>query len=111
MVCRIYGVNRICVGAGWTFTPCMSIGSGCKVHLLPGELPGGRLVVAVSKHYTAVLDGVINDTHNPSERGTTIYPPHTPLHELPKGAVWLSNGNGWGYSPGRCVYGYWHKPG
>jgi len=42
--------------------PTMAIGSGCKVHLADGELPPGRLVVSVSKHYTAVTDGVIHDT-------------------------------------------------
>jgi len=57
--------------------PTMGIGTGCKVHLADGELPMGRLVVSVSKHYTCVVDGVINDTFNP-ERET-----------------------------GRCVYGYW----
>ena len=37
----------------------MHIGSGCKVHLRDGELPSGRLVVSVSKHMVAVVDGVI----------------------------------------------------
>jgi hypothetical protein len=55
----------------------MQIGSGCTVHLRPKELPAGRLVVSVSKHLTAVIDGVIHDTHDCSRRGT------------------------------RCVYGYW----
>jgi len=27
-------------------------------------------VVACSKHYTAVIDGVIHDTHDPSRDGT-----------------------------------------
>jgi hypothetical protein len=48
----------------------MQIGSGCKVHLRDGELPTGRLVVFVSKHYTAVIDGVIHDTYDPSRAGT-----------------------------------------
>lgn len=91
---------------GFKWVPCMGIGTGCTVHLTDGELPNGRLVVTVSKHYTAVIDGVINDTHNPSERGTTIYPNGYP-GELPKGAYKMANGNGWAYSPERCVYGYW----
>jgi len=65
---------------GWTWTPTMSIGSGCTVHLRADELPSGRLIVNVSKHLVAVIDGVIHDTHNPSRRGT------------------------------RCVYGYWRQP-
>lgn len=55
---------------GWKWTPTMLIGSGCKVHLREGELPMGRLVVCVSKHMVAVIDGVIHDTHDPSRGGT-----------------------------------------
>lgn len=64
---------------GWTWTPTMGIGTGCKVHLRDGELPDGRLVVAVSRHVVAVIDGVIHDTFDCSRSGT------------------------------RCVYGYWRK--
>jgi hypothetical protein len=95
---------------GFVWTPTMGIGTGCTVHLRADELPPGRLVVAVSKHYTAVIDGVIHDTHNPSERGTTIYPPGY-LDNIPKGARRLDNGGGWAYSPDRCVYGYWQYGG
>lgn len=91
---------------GFEWVPTMLIGQGCKVHLTEGELPMGRLVVAVSKHYTAVIDGVINDTYNPSERGCTVYPNSYPEHLLPKGAYRMENGNGFAYSPQRCVYGY-----
>lgn len=62
---------------GFEWTPTMKIGQGCKVHLREEELPSGRLVVEVSKHSTAVIDGVIHDTYNPDRDGT------------------------------RCVYGYW----
>lgn len=62
---------------GFVWTPTMQIGQGCKVHLKADELPKGRLIAALSKHYTAVIDGVINDTGDPSRDGT------------------------------RCVYGYW----
>lgn len=62
---------------GFVWTPTMSIGAGTTVHLRDGELPAGRLVVACSKHYTAVVDGVIHDTYDPARGGT------------------------------RCVYGYW----
>lgn len=64
---------------GWRYTPTMGIGTGCKVHLADGELPMGRLIVQVSRHFTAVIDGVIHDTHDPSRQGT------------------------------RCVYGYWSE--
>jgi len=55
---------------GWRWNPCMKIGTGCRVHLRPDELPAGRLIVAVSKHLSAVIDGVIHDTFDPSRNGT-----------------------------------------
>lgn len=94
---------------GFTWVPTMLVGQGCKVHLKDGELPMGRLVVSVSKHYTAVIDGVIYDTYDPSDRGATIYANGYPEDKLPKGAYKLENGEGWAYSPDRCVYGYYIK--
>lgn len=55
---------------GGVWTPIMSIGTGCKVHLCSEELPKGRLVCSCSAHYTAVVDGVINDIYDPSRNGT-----------------------------------------
>ena len=49
---------------GWEFIPTMSIGSGCKVHLKSSELPSGRIVVRLSRHVCAVIDGVINDIYD-----------------------------------------------
>jgi hypothetical protein len=72
-------IHRVMQHLGWEWTPTMQIGSGCTVHLRADELPPGRLVVSVSKHLTAVIDGVIHDTHDCSRRGT------------------------------RCVYGYWRE--
>jgi hypothetical protein len=54
---------------GYTWTPTMNIGSGCKTHLKEEELPSGKLIVKVSRHLTAVIDGVINDTFDPSRNG------------------------------------------
>ncbi len=65
---------------GATWTPTMSIGSGCRVHLRADELPPGRLVVNLSGHHAAVIDGVLHDTHDCSREGM------------------------------RCVYGYWTFP-
>lgn len=62
---------------GWTWTPTMGIGTGCRVHLRPDELPAGRIVANLSKHLCAVVDGVVFDTADPTRGGT------------------------------RCVYGYW----
>ena len=55
---------------GWAWTPTMSIGSGTRVHLRADELPGGPLVVAVSRHLCAVIDGVLHDMSDCSRGGT-----------------------------------------
>ena len=55
---------------GWKWVPTMFIGQGTKVHLKADELPDGNLIVNVSKHTTAVIDGVIQDTYDPSREGT-----------------------------------------
>ena len=64
---------------GFDWVPTMKVGAGCQVHLRPDELPAGVLIAKVSKHLTAIIDGVIYDTHDPSRGGT------------------------------RCVYGYYIK--
>ena len=58
------------LGHGFDWIPTMRVGAGCQVHLLASELPRGRLIVKVSRHLTAVIDGVIQDTHNPSRGGS-----------------------------------------
>jgi hypothetical protein len=63
--------ERYILGLGFRWVPCMKIGSGCKVHLHDGELPMGRLIVRLSGHLVAVIDGVIKDTHDP-QRATVI---------------------------------------
>lgn len=73
--------RRVLADMGWAWTPTMQIGSGCRVHLRSDELPPGRLVCALSRHFTAVADGVVYDTHDPTRGGS------------------------------RCVYGYWEAPG
>lgn len=99
--------HKYLLSLGMKWTPTMLIGQGCKVHLRADELPKGKLIVSVSRHLTAVIDGVIHDTHNPSERGSTIYPLGYPKDQLPKGARLMENGNGYVYKPERCVYGYY----
>lgn len=74
---------------GFTWFPTMHIGKGCTTHLSHGELPMGRLVVKLSKHTVAVVDGVIHDTFDPSRE--------TEVAEA-DGSVRLAH---------RCVYGYW----
>jgi len=67
------------LGLGFQWVPTMKIGAGCQVHLRRNELPAGVLIVKVSKHLTTIIDGVIQDTHDPSRGGN------------------------------RCVYGYYLK--
>ena len=83
------------VDLGFHWTPTMFVGQGCKVHLSDGELPMGRLVVALSRHYTAVINGVIHDTYSP-ERGATEWIEHGPGDA--RRVIQVG---------GRCVYGYW----
>jgi len=63
----------------WEWKPLMHIGSGCKVHLRKDELPGGTIIVRLSRHLAAVVDGVVNDTHDCTREGK------------------------------RCVYGYYYE--
>jgi hypothetical protein len=56
--------QRYLESLGWRWTSTMSIGSGCRVHLRASELPQGPLIVKVSRHLTAVIDGVLHDKHN-----------------------------------------------
>jgi len=63
-------VKRYLISRGFIWTPTMQIGSGCKVHLRADELPSGRLIVSLSKHYTAVIEGVIHDIYDCSRDGT-----------------------------------------
>ena len=62
---------------GMEWVPVMKFGSGCVLHMRKSELPKGRLVLSVSKHFTCVIDGVLYDTYDCSRGGK------------------------------RCVYGYW----
>lgn len=73
--------HRVLAELGWAWTPTMHIGSGCTVHVRADELPRGRLILNLSKHYAAFVDGVLRDTYDDSRGGT------------------------------RCVYGYWRKAG
>jgi hypothetical protein len=70
-------LGRVLFRYGFKWVATMKIGSGCKVHLRADELPSGRIIARVSKHYVAVVDGIVHDTFDPARDGT------------------------------RCVYGYW----
>ena len=65
-----YTLHTLMTELGFDWFPTMKIGSGCTVHLRKEELPDGKLVVLCSQHLTAVIDGVIHDTFDPSREGT-----------------------------------------
>lgn len=73
--------DRYLLAHGWAWTPTMTIGSGCRVHLRRGELPveHGPVIARLSGHLVAIVQGIIRDTGDPSRDGT------------------------------RCVYGYWTR--
>lgn len=99
--------KRYMKSLGFVWTPTMGIGTGCKVHLAKGELPMGRLIVKVSRHYTAVIDGVIHDTFNPQRSDSWSFEPDVGQALKPNQG---RNVNGvWTKVGGRCVYGFWKK--
>jgi len=72
-------LDQIMFNLGWEWKATMEIGKGCATHLRADELPEGRILARVSKHYTTIINGVINDIFDPSRQGE------------------------------RCVYGYYYK--
>lgn len=71
---------------GFVWVPTSYIGQRTKIHLHHTELPEGRIIAKVSKHFTAVIDGVIHDTYDPRRFERDF------------------RGN---IQPTRLVYGYW----
>ena len=65
---------------GFAWKAVMKIGSGCTMNLTKEQVPSGVIIVKLTRHVCAVINGVIHDTHDCSRGGT------------------------------RCVYGYWYKP-
>jgi hypothetical protein len=72
--------NEYMLSLGFKWVPTMFVGVGCKMHLKKEELPTGKIICNISKHFVAVVDGVINDIYDCSREGT------------------------------RCVYGYYYQP-
>lgn len=70
-------MQAIMADLGWRWVPLVGIGTGCTVRACPTELPRGRVVLRLSKHYAASLDGVVHDAYDSTRDGS------------------------------RCVYGYW----
>lgn len=72
-------LNRYLENIGWEWIPTMQFGKGCTTHMRKEELPSGSIIVRLSRHFAAVINGVLYDTYDCSREGT------------------------------RCVYGYWRK--
>ena len=47
---------------GFTWVPTANIGSNQSVHFAKGDLPDGRLICSLTKHYVAVVNGQVRDT-------------------------------------------------
>ena len=54
---------------GFKWVATMHIGQGCTVHLRENELPRGRIVCNLSRHYAAVIDGELHDTYDSTRDG------------------------------------------
>ena len=80
---RTLTLKRMLKHFGFKWYPTMGIGTGCRVHMVPDELPPVRMIVNLSKHVAYVDNteraGWVLDTHDPSRGGT------------------------------RCVFGFWTK--
>lgn len=73
--------ERLLLSLGFRWVPTMRVGQGTTVHLRAGEVPmTGTVIVKASRHVCTVINGVVQDTHDPSRGGT------------------------------RCVYGYYVAP-
>lgn len=70
-------VHQYLTDLGWRWVATMKFGKGCTTHLTADELPAGRIITRLSKHYAAMIDGVVHDAFDSTRDGT------------------------------RCVYGYW----
>lgn len=87
---------------GFKWVPTMEIGSGCTTHLCSGELPKGRLILSLSRHYTSMINGVIHDNYSPQRIWTRNH-----IGEIPKTNEFIHENGKTIHEEKRCVYGYW----
>ena len=64
--------KRYMIDSGFRWNITCRIGSRERVHMTADELPIGRLVLSLSKHYSCVINHVIHDTYDPSNDGTRM---------------------------------------
>ena len=83
-------ISRYAAACGFQWVATKFIGQSETVHVRPDELPGGRLVLNLSKHLAAMIDGVLYDNHDSS------------VSRHVEASAGPGSGRGW-----RMVYGYW----
>jgi hypothetical protein len=86
-------IRKYLESLGWTWKQTMLDDQGCTVHLVANDLPAGRLIVRLSKHLVAVIDGVVHDVYVHQRK-------HVSCRK--EGELQVA-------SSGHCVYGYWMK--
>lgn len=77
---------------GWVWHSTCKVGQGVSCHLVKEELPGGTIIVQISKHLVCVKDGIINDTYDCSVK-----------RYYDRDGNLITNDY-------RAVYGYWTMP-
>jgi hypothetical protein len=67
---------------GFTWTPTATFGSTQRVHMDAAEVPPGRHILRLRRHFVALIDGVIHDTFEPNHtRANCVYGYWTPENE------------------------------
>ena len=83
-------IGRYAKAIGFSWVATKFIGQTETVHVRPDELPSGRLVLNLSKHLAAMIDGKLYDNHDSS------------VSRHVEASAGPGSGRGW-----RMVYGYW----
>ncbi len=61
-----------CMGFVWY--PPRRQGKACKIYLDDADIPMGRVIVKLSRHWVAVVDGVMHDTGDPQRKYRMRWP-------------------------------------
>lgn len=63
-------VKKLMASYGGKWVCCAKVGDKNTTHLADNEIPmQGRLICNLSKHVCAVVDGIVNDTYDPTRDG------------------------------------------
>lgn len=61
--------HPLILSLGFDWVPTMRVGQGMTHHVRSDELPKGRLILRLSKHLAAFIDGALHDTYDCSREG------------------------------------------